>query len=112
LALTAEGDAVIQVEGGADGDGKLAHPRLVRICQPGRRQPPAFRVDFDHGKIGLDIDTADFSVALAQVLEPHFDLFGAFNDVAVGQNVAIFANQDAGTLAIPLRFRSRILVPV
>ena len=92
----AEGDAVIEIERGADGDGEFPHARLARVRQRGDGQP--LRLDLDHRHIRLRIHAADFGLETAAVPEPHLDASRVLDHVAVGENVAVLADDDAGTL--------------
>src|ERR1041385_3068553 len=69
-----EGDAVIEIEWRADGDGKFTHAGLAGVADLRDRQPFAFRIDLDDGDVGLRIHPAHFGIQLGAVLEADSDL--------------------------------------
>ena len=98
----AEGDAVIEIERRANRDGKLTDAGLGRVGELQDGQP--LGGDADDGEIGLLVHAADFGVVFLAVTKADFDLVRAIHDVAVGEDVAVFANDDAGALAVEHRF--------
>src|SRR6266545_3006013 len=88
-----ERHAVIQLERGADRNGKFADPRFRGIRQAGDGQ--AFPIDLNHRQVRLRVLAAHLGVVFLPVLEPHFDFVRVFDDVPVREDVAVFANNNA-----------------
>ena len=94
-----EGDAVVQFERRADGDGKLADPCPGRVSELRRRE--ALRRDFQDRNIRLGINPFDFDlVVFRSVLEPHHDSVRAFDDMAVREDVAVLADNQSRTFPV------------
>ncbi len=56
----------------------------------------ALAFDLDNGNVGLRVRADDFGVKLLLVVGQHdFDFVRAVHDVIVGENVAVFADDDA-----------------
>ena len=98
----AEGDAVIEIERRADGDGELTDTGLRRVGELQDGQP--LGGDADDGEIGLLVHAADFGVVFPAVAKADFDFVRAVHDMAVGEDVAVFADDNAGALAVEDRF--------
>ena len=96
-AYMAKRDAVVEIERGADGDGKFAHARPGRVRQHGDGQSGC--LNFDHRQIGLRVHAADFGREAAAVLELDLNFLGVLDDVAIGENVAVLADDHAGAFA-------------
>jgi len=86
-ADVAVGDAVVEIEGNADGDGEFADASFGRIGEfcDGER----FGVNFENGDIGFGIDASDRGGKNTAVLEADLDFFCFFNDMAVGEDKAV-----------------------
>src|SRR5581483_4457511 len=93
----AKGHAIIEPEGRADGDGKLADLRLAGIGQYGCRQ--VLRINLDDRNVRLWIHPADRGFVLFAILEPNPNCFRVFDDMTVGENVTIRPYDNARTLA-------------
>ena len=50
---------------------------------------------FGLGEIGIGIGADDFGRTFSAISESHFDLVGSFDDMVVGQNIAIRADDHA-----------------
>jgi hypothetical protein len=96
-ADVADGDGVIERERRANGDHELAHARLVGIAQLGEGQPLGF--DLDHGNVRLGINALHPGRVGFSVFELHGDLLRVLDDVRVGEDEAVLADDHAGTLA-------------
>ena len=64
-----DGDAVGQLEWGADRDGEFADARLIRVPQL-RRNEFALRFNLDHGDVGFGVGAFDGGVVFLSVFEP------------------------------------------
>ena len=91
-----ERNAVIEAEGGTDGNRELTHARAVRISQGRCRQTG--RLDLEHRQVRLSVDPSDLSFEGSAVLQAHLDFCRIFNYMAVSKNVAVFAKDDPGSL--------------
>ena len=88
----AEGDAVFEAVGGADGDGKLADADFIGVGENCDWQVGC--LDFEHGDVGLGIEAADSGIETAAILEADFDFFGILDDVAVCEDEAVASDDD------------------
>ncbi len=75
------------VERIADGKHQVAHPQAVAVSE--RDGGKILRLDLDDGDIGLGVGADDLAFELAVVREGHLELVGAFDDVVVGQDIAV-----------------------
>jgi hypothetical protein len=80
--------------GFADREHHVAH--LQRVVAAERDRGQRGRVGLQHREIGLGIGAADACRELAPVVEHELDLVGAFDDMVVGQHVAVGRDDDAG----------------
>ena len=92
----AEGDAVLEVEGSANGDGELTHPHLIGIGELHRNQARDLFAQLNHRQVGLGIPAADLGLHLATILEDHQNGLGIFDHMVVGQDVTVFAHDHSG----------------
>src|SRR5438094_7202916 len=93
-----EGNAVIQIERRANGDGKFAHARFRRISQSRRYE--IVRINFNNGDVRLWIDTAHHRVQPATILEADANGFGVFDHMRVGQDITFLADDYSRASAI------------
>src|SRR5439155_24280869 len=84
----------------ANGDGELADADVLRFTQA--RGGEVGRVDAEDGEVGVRILANQLSVGPAAIAEDHFDSVGAVNDVAVGQNKSVRADDEARTASARL----------
>ncbi len=96
-AHMAEGHAVIEAERSSDGDGEFANARFAGVRQHCHRE--AFCLDFNHCHIGLRIDAPDLRFETPSILKPDGDAFRILHHMAVGENIAVVADDDAGAFA-------------
>ena len=66
-------------------------------------------VNLDEGEVGGGVGANDFGVVVAVVVEGHLEALGVGDDVVVGDDVAVFADDNAGaeanlTLVLALLF--------
>ena len=99
----AEGDAVLEVEGSANGDGELTHPDLVGVGELHRNQARDLFAQLNHRQIGLGIPAADLGLHLAPILEDHQNGLGVFDNMVVGEDVTVFAHDHSGPASIVKR---------
>ena len=86
-------DALAQAERGADGHDQLADLQLAAVALGERRI--ARVVDLDHGDVGLLVGADHLRLGLDAVPERDGDLVGVFDDVVVGQDVAVVVVHEA-----------------
>jgi len=69
----------------------------------------AARLDADQRDVAARIGANDGSVILALVGQTHHDAFGLLDDVGVGENVAVVADDEARAERFVVRLRTRIV---
>ena len=87
-----------EAEGRADGEYPVADLYLVGIADFGDREVVA--LDFDEGDVGAFIEADDVGVVFLVVVELDAHFFRAFNDVGVGEDIAVAVDDEAGTLSL------------
>ena len=81
----------------ADGDHPVAHALLVGIAPLRRRQQLLVRrFDLEQGDVDAAVGTDQLGLELGVVLEDDGDVFGALNDVIVGDDVAFTVDHETG----------------
>ena len=60
-------------------------------------------VNLDHGDVGLGVAANDLGGELAAVLQGDFHVLGAVHDVVIGEDVAVFGDDDARAEAMLAR---------
>ena len=80
----------------------FAQPQVIRITEREGRQILGF--DLDDGDVGLGIRTEHFAREFTIVGETHFDFVSAVNNVVVGKNQTVGADDEARTRAAAFRF--------
>ena len=95
-------DRVVQTEGATDGGHPFADLQFVAVAHREVRQILGF--DLDDGDVGLGIRTEHFAREFTIVGETHFDFVGAVNNVVVGKNQTVGADDEARTRAAAFRF--------
>ena len=89
------GNAVVETEGRTDGGHPFAGFQLARIAQLGHGQIGG--IDFQQGNVGFFVCADEFGRVFALVVQRDFDVVHVFDDVGVGQDIAVFADNHAGT---------------
>src|SRR5690606_20359631 len=84
------GDRLAETEGVADGQYQIADPRLVRLADADRFEPG--HVDLQYREVGFGIHADHLRQGFAAIVQQHQDLIGAADDVVVGQQVAVAAD--------------------
>jgi hypothetical protein len=69
------------------------------------RSPLCF--DLDQGHVCLRVTPDNLGVELFLIREGHFDIGGVFDDVVVGDDVAIFVDDEPRTQAVPAELALR-----
>ena len=100
------GHGVVEAERRTDSEHPFTHLQVVRLTEFKARQ--VFALDAQQGKIRARIGPHHFGFELAAVDHAHEDTVGAFNDVIVRHNIAVFRYNKPGTGS---RSRSRRLGP-
>jgi hypothetical protein len=80
------GDGLADAEGVADGEHHVADLERVRGTEGDRRK--VFRVDAQHGEVGLGVVADDLGEQLLAVVQRDLDLVGGLDHVMVGEHVA------------------------
>ena len=93
----AAGDCLADAEGIADGKHEIAHLHRIGIGElDGRQVAPDVADDAQDREIGALVLQHDLGIELAAIGERHTDLIGKLNDVIVGDDQAIGADDDPG----------------
>ena len=87
---------VREAEGRADGQYPVADLHLIGIAEFGDGQ--VFALDFYQRNIGAFVQTDDFGAVFLVVVELHAHLVRPFDNVGIGQDVAVAIDDEAGTL--------------
>jgi len=90
----AHGDGLADAERIADGEGDVADLNDVAVGEGGGRE--LVGVNFQDGDVGLVVPSDDPGGELAAIGEFDLHLIGAFDDVVVGQDVAVFGYDHPG----------------
>ena len=92
----AAGHGLADAEGVSDGEHQVADLELVGIAKFEIRQRLAARVDAQNGQVRAFVGADDDRLVLAAVGEHDGNLVGALDDVVVGDDEALGADDDAG----------------
>ncbi|KFJ51145.1 hypothetical protein DK45_2 [Bordetella bronchiseptica] len=79
-------------EGVADGQHHVAHPRRALVGEGRDRQLAQLACQLEHRQVGLRIRAHHLGRRLAPVGQGHLDGVGGFDDVIVGQHIALGAD--------------------
>lgn len=94
----AHGDRFAHAEGVAYGEHEIADVRFVGLGESDGGQC-AGQVDFDDGEIGFRVGADYMGTGFAAIGQRHFNLVGGFDDMMIGQDVTVGADDHAGTQA-------------
>ena len=98
----AHGHRLADAEGIADGQHDVADDDVVHSAERDRRQlelTPFLGEELEHGEVGFRVAADHARRQGAAVVEGNLDLVGAFDDVVVGEHVAVGADDDPGAEA-------------
>ena len=87
-----------EAEGRADGQYPVADLHLVGVADFGDGQ--VVTLDFDEGNVGAFVEADDVGVVFFVVVELDAHFFCAFDDVRVGEDVAVAVDDKARALAL------------
>ncbi len=87
-------DGGVQPHGVANGQHPFAHLHLVGVHQGQGGQ--VFGFDLDEGEVGARVGAHHGGFEGAVVVQGHFDVVGIGDDVVVGHDVAVLADDDTG----------------
>ena len=82
-----------EAEGVAHGEHPFADLQLVAVAHGDDRQFPG--IDLDQSEVGSGIRAYDGSVERAVIVKSHFETFGTVDDMIVGDDIAVVADNDA-----------------
>ncbi len=91
-----EGEAL--AERIADGQDPFTDPRVFAVAERHRRERPG--IDLQHGHVGVGIGADDLGLELPPIEQPDDDLLGPFDDMVVGQDVAVRRDDEPGAAAL------------
>ena len=97
-----------EAEGRADGQHPVADLYLIRITEFGDGQ--VFTLDFHQRDVGAFVQADDFGAVFLVVIELHTNLVRPFDNVRIGENVAVAIDDEAGALSFQHTFPGRILL--
>src|SRR5438552_3564134 len=100
-------DAVLLAERAPDRDGELPNLERVRVAPAQRRQ--VLRVDLDDRDVVLRAGADDAGIELLRpITQDDLELPGVFDDVVVGHDVAVGADDEAGSDSMLLRLEDHV----
>ena len=88
-----------QAERIADGHDPITHSQVVGIAQ-GRCRERLWDVHLQHRQVGLGITPDDAGLVFTTVGQGHRNFISAFNNVVVGKDLPLGADNDTGPIAV------------
>ena len=92
------GERVIELEGRADRERKLAYTYDVAVAELNDRQ--VFCVDFNYGNIGLLISAHYPGWKISAISQFHLDFIRTLDHVKVCKDIAVWSNDETGAFAL------------
>ena len=90
----------------ANGNDQLAHANGLRV--PQRRRHNLWRIDSEHGKVGVRVPAYEVRLKPASIRQRHLDRCRSMHDVAVGKNKSVRCEDESRAIPPRLLRESRI----
>ena len=87
---------MVQSKGVSNGQDPLAYPQLFRVTHGGRRECFSC-IDLEHCQVCFGITAYDLSIIFFLVKKGYGQFCSPFNHMIIGQDVAVFAEDDTGS---------------